>query len=50
MGVQLPGGRQLAGDAVGVDDDGRLQVADAAGVHVLGAGDVVHVRPAGERG
>lgn len=47
--VQLPGGQVLEGDAVGVDDDGRLQVADAAGVHALGAGDVLHVRPAGVR-
>ncbi len=43
--VELPGGGVLAGRAVGVDPDGRLQVDDGARVHVLGAGDVVHVRP-----
>jgi len=43
--VQLPTGEELAGVAAGVDEDGRLQVDDGARVHVLGAGDVVHVRP-----
>ena len=43
--VQLPAGGTLTGTAVGVDDDGRLRVDDGARVHVLGAGDVVHVRP-----
>ena len=43
--VELPGGVSLHGVAVGVSDDGRLQVADAAGyVHDIAAGDVVHVR------
>ena len=44
--VELPVGAPLRGTAVGVDADGRLLVEDASGVHVLGAGDVVHVRPA----
>jgi BirA family biotin operon repressor/biotin-[acetyl-CoA-carboxylase] ligase len=44
--VQLPTGAPLEGLAVGVDDDGRLLVDDGRRVHVLGAGDVVHVRPA----
>jgi BirA family biotin operon repressor/biotin-[acetyl-CoA-carboxylase] ligase len=44
--VMLPGGAQLLGTAEGVDDEGRLLVADAAGsVIALAAGDVVHVRP-----
>ena len=46
--VQLPGGGTLAGTATGVDPEGRLEVVDAAGRRtVLGAGDVVHVRPRG---
>lgn len=44
--VALPTGRTLTGLAVGVDDDGRLQVDDGVTTHVLGVGDVVHVRPA----
>ena len=44
--VELPGGTTLTGDATGVDDDGRLLVDTGGQVHVLGAGDVVHVRPA----
>lgn len=43
--VELPGGRQLLGEAVGVDGDGRLVVVDAEGAQrPVGAGDVVHVR------
>lgn len=46
--VQLPGGGALEGTATGVDPEGRLEVLDAAGRRtVLGAGDVVHVRPRG---
>lgn len=46
--VQLPGGGTLEGTATGVDPAGRLEVVDAAGTRtVLGAGDVVHVRPQG---
>lgn len=40
------GGGVLAGTAVGVDDDGRLLVADdAGGLHPVSAGDAEHVRP-----
>jgi BirA family biotin operon repressor/biotin-[acetyl-CoA-carboxylase] ligase len=43
--VELPGGRQLLGEAVSVDADGRLVVRDADGAEqAVGAGDVVHVR------
>jgi BirA family transcriptional regulator, biotin operon repressor / biotin---[acetyl-CoA-carboxylase] ligase len=42
--VHLPGDVQLAATAVRVDDDGRLVVRAVDGEHVVGAGDVVHVR------
>jgi BirA family biotin operon repressor/biotin-[acetyl-CoA-carboxylase] ligase len=42
--VDLPGGDTLSGKAVDVDEDGRLHVDDGSRVHVLGAGDVVHLR------
>ena len=42
--VELPTGGTLSGEAVGVDDEGRLQVDDGSRVNVLGAGDVVHLR------
>jgi BirA family biotin operon repressor/biotin-[acetyl-CoA-carboxylase] ligase len=44
--VALPAGETLTGVAVGIDEDGRLQVDDGRRTHVLGAGDVVHVRRA----
>ena len=44
--VTVPGGT-LEGEAVDVDDQGRLVVRTAAGEEHLGAGDVVHVRPSG---
>jgi BirA family biotin operon repressor/biotin-[acetyl-CoA-carboxylase] ligase len=44
--VELPGARSLCGKAVDVDHDGRLLVDDGTRVRALGAGDVVHVRPA----
>jgi len=44
--VELPDGGPLRGRAVDVDDDGRLLVDDGRTVRPLGAGDVVHVRPA----
>ncbi|MCM2421267.1 biotin--[acetyl-CoA-carboxylase] ligase [Streptomyces sp. RKAG293] len=44
--AELPGGRELVGTAVGVDDDGRLVLATADGEQAVGAGDVVHVRRA----
>ncbi|QKW24253.1 biotin--[acetyl-CoA-carboxylase] ligase [Kitasatospora sp. NA04385] len=44
--VQLPGGRELLGEAVAVDADGRLVVRTPDGArHPVAAGDVVHVRP-----
>ncbi|MEU1373551.1 biotin--[acetyl-CoA-carboxylase] ligase [Streptomyces triculaminicus] len=46
--AELPGGRELVGEAVAVDDDGRLVLATADGVQEpVGAGDIVHLRPAG---
>jgi BirA family biotin operon repressor/biotin-[acetyl-CoA-carboxylase] ligase len=47
VSVWLPDGSTLVGRAVDVDEHGRLLVAPAAGTPVaVGAGDVVHVRPA----
>jgi BirA family biotin operon repressor/biotin-[acetyl-CoA-carboxylase] ligase len=43
--VELPTGRPLIGRATGIDPGGRLVVLGAAGESVVGAGDVVHVRP-----
>lgn len=45
--VDLPTGAQVLGEAAGIDGDGRLEVRTAHGSRVLGAGDVVHVRPVG---
>lgn len=44
--VELPGGRELLGRAVDVDDSGRLVVHGEAGPVAVSAGDVVHVRRA----
>ena len=45
--AELPGGRDLVGEAVAVDGDGRLVLATADGVQrPVGAGDIVHLRPA----
>ncbi|MED7952243.1 biotin--[acetyl-CoA-carboxylase] ligase [Kitasatospora sp. NPDC058201] len=44
--VLLPGDRELAGEAVAIDGDGRLVVRTPDGSRrPVGAGDVVHVRP-----
>jgi BirA family biotin operon repressor/biotin-[acetyl-CoA-carboxylase] ligase len=44
--VDLPDGSVMTGRAVGIDPDGRLEVrTDSGEAVVLGAGDVVHVRP-----
>ena len=43
--VDLPSGEQVVGEATGIDTDGRLEVRTAEGRLLLGAGDVVHVRP-----
>ncbi|WP_441245793.1 biotin--[acetyl-CoA-carboxylase] ligase [Kitasatospora sp. McL0602] len=46
--VLLPGDRELTGEAVAVDGDGRLVVRTPDGTrHPVAAGDVVHVRPEG---
>ncbi|MFD0272610.1 biotin--[acetyl-CoA-carboxylase] ligase [Kitasatospora sp. NPDC127111] len=44
--VHLPGDRELLGEAVAIDGDGRLVVRTPDGARrAVGAGDVVHVRP-----
>ncbi|GHH90004.1 biotin--[acetyl-CoA-carboxylase] ligase [Streptomyces capillispiralis] len=46
--AELPGDRALVGEAVAVDGDGRLVLATEEGVQEpVGAGDIVHLRPAG---
>ncbi|MDQ0959538.1 MULTISPECIES: biotin--[acetyl-CoA-carboxylase] ligase [unclassified Streptomyces] len=45
--AELPGDRSLVGEAVAVDGDGRLVIATEKGVQEpVGAGDIVHLRPA----
>ncbi|WP_175411822.1 biotin--[acetyl-CoA-carboxylase] ligase [Streptomyces sp. TRM64462] len=45
--AELPGERTLTGEAVAVDGDGRLVVTTADGSReAVGAGDIVHLRPA----
>ncbi|WP_405613159.1 biotin--[acetyl-CoA-carboxylase] ligase [Streptomyces sp. NBC_01511] len=45
--AELPGERQLVGDAVAIDGDGRLVIAtEGGGREAVGAGDVVHLRAA----
>ncbi|MFB7246808.1 biotin--[acetyl-CoA-carboxylase] ligase [Streptomyces populi] len=45
--AELPGDRTLVGEAVALDGDGRLVIATADGAREpVGAGDVVHLRPA----
>ncbi|MCD7438775.1 biotin--[acetyl-CoA-carboxylase] ligase [Streptomyces lincolnensis] len=45
--AELPGDRSIVGEAVAVDGDGRLVIATEAGVQEpVGAGDIVHLRPA----
>jgi BirA family biotin operon repressor/biotin-[acetyl-CoA-carboxylase] ligase len=46
--AELPGGAALVGTATGVDGTGRLVVATPAGEEAVGAGDVVHLRPAAD--
>lgn len=46
--AELPGGREVVGEAVAVDGDGRLVLATARGLREpVGAGDIVHLRPGG---
>ncbi|GGX57893.1 biotin--[acetyl-CoA-carboxylase] ligase [Streptomyces minutiscleroticus] len=45
--AELPGDRSVTGEAVAVDGDGRLVLATEKGVQEpVGAGDIVHLRPA----
>ncbi|NUR67000.1 MAG: biotin--[acetyl-CoA-carboxylase] ligase [Streptomyces sp.] len=45
--AELPGDRSITGEAVAVDGDGRLVIATENGVQEpVGAGDIVHLRPA----
>jgi BirA family biotin operon repressor/biotin-[acetyl-CoA-carboxylase] ligase len=45
--AELPGDQSLVGEAVAVDGDGRLVIATEEGVQEpVGAGDIVHLRPA----
>jgi BirA family transcriptional regulator, biotin operon repressor / biotin---[acetyl-CoA-carboxylase] ligase len=43
--AELPGGHSYEGEAVAIDDDGRLVLSTLKGERAVGAGDVVHVRP-----
>ncbi|WP_251094674.1 biotin--[acetyl-CoA-carboxylase] ligase [Streptomyces sp. Caat 7-52] len=45
--AELPGDRSVTGEAVALDGDGRLIIATDNGVREpVGAGDIVHLRPA----
>ncbi|CCK27849.1 biotin-[acetyl-CoA-carboxylase] ligase [Streptomyces davaonensis JCM 4913] len=45
--AELPGDRSVVGEAVALDGDGRLVIATEEGVQEpVGAGDIVHLRPA----
>lgn len=44
VSVSLPDGTSLVGQGAALDDHGRLVVEAAGAVHVVSAGDVVHVR------
>lgn len=45
--AELPGDRSVVGEAVALDGDGRLVLATDEGVREpVGAGDIVHLRPA----
>lgn len=41
----LPGDREVIGEAIGVDDEGRIVVRGPAGPVTASAGDVTHLRP-----
>jgi BirA family transcriptional regulator, biotin operon repressor / biotin---[acetyl-CoA-carboxylase] ligase len=41
----LPGGREVVGTAMAVDDEGRLRIDMGTEVVAIAAGDVVHLRP-----
>jgi BirA family biotin operon repressor/biotin-[acetyl-CoA-carboxylase] ligase len=44
--AELPGGDTLTGTATAIEDTGRIVISTADGEHAVGAGDVVHLRPA----
>jgi BirA family biotin operon repressor/biotin-[acetyl-CoA-carboxylase] ligase len=46
--AQLPGGRDIVGTAEGIDAQGRLCIGTETGSEVVSAGDIVHLRPAGD--
>lgn len=46
--AELPGGDDVVGRAVRIDEAGRLVVDTGEGLTAVGAGDIVHLRPAGE--
>lgn len=48
--VELPGASAVTGTAAGLDGEGRLLVDTGAGVRVVAAGDVFHVRASHVRG
>ncbi|MGW7005449.1 biotin--[acetyl-CoA-carboxylase] ligase [Streptomyces sp. NPDC054933] len=48
--AELPGGRELVGEAVALDSDGRLVISVEGRDEAVGAGDVVHVRPVSDGG
>jgi BirA family transcriptional regulator, biotin operon repressor / biotin---[acetyl-CoA-carboxylase] ligase len=41
----LPGGREVVGTALSIDDQGRLRIDTRSEVVAVSAGDVVHLRP-----
>lgn len=43
--VQLPDGSDLVGTATAIDETGRVVIETEQGEQVVGAGDVVHLRP-----
>ena len=45
MRAVLPGGREVVGTALSVDDQGRLRIETESDVVAVSAGDVVHLRP-----
>ncbi|GAA0659169.1 biotin--[acetyl-CoA-carboxylase] ligase [Streptomyces thermocarboxydovorans] len=46
--AELPGDRFVVGEAVAIDSDGRLILATPDGLREpVGAGDIIHLRPAG---
>ena len=46
----LPGGREVVGEAVSIDEQGRLRIDTGAETVLVSAGDVVHLRPVDQPG